>query len=153
MSVVKTIKNLREDNQYQDITTDGLEGISIEKLDRVPSRKFIKMDVAFEDLSAEDRAVYWHSLASSLNQALDTMQAERNQVLESCVRQEKQIVALQNQIAGHATALTAHINSLNNSQNKRAEELHEAKQKHGKMVRKLKREKAELEARLAELKG
>jgi len=153
MSEVKTIKHLREDNQYQDILADGLEGIAIERLPRVPSRSFIKMQPHFEDLSAEDRAVYWHSLASALNSALDIMQQERNQLLEVCNHQEKQIVDLNQKLGAQANLIARNVMEANERQNRRAEELHEVKQNHAKLIRKLKREKKELEDRLTESQG
>ena len=153
MSEVKTIKNLREDNQYQDITADGLEGVAVERLPRVPSRRFIKMQPQFEELPAEDRAVYWHSLASALNDALDTMQQERNQLIETCQHQEGQVTALHKRISDLNELIMRNTLESNARQNRRAEELHEVKQQHSRAIRQIKREKNEMISKYMSLVG
>lgn len=142
-----------KDHLYEDITTDGLEGISIDRLPRVASRKFIKFREGFDADPLQKRYDYILSLASALNEALDVMQIERNEVIKACAHQEKQIEQLQKKNLAMVNTMQQMTMESNRIANKRAEELHEVKQKQGVMVRKLKSEKTELQAKIKELQG
>lgn len=119
----------RGKHRYKDITTDGLEGVSIERLPAVPSTKRIKMRKEFYALPVVEQAAYLTELCSALNSALDLMQQERNSIIELCQKQEKMIEAKTQQITELQNALQSAVHNMNDEANRRAEELHEAKQR------------------------
>jgi hypothetical protein len=141
------------DNTYRDEDKLDIDvaGVAVKRLPPVVSLSYIHLTPEFDKRSPEDQKVFLWSLCSSMNQALDTMQRERNQVLEEILpAKEKLVIQLQKQNTELSAALSTHVQKMNDAANTRAAELHGVKQVHAKAMRDLQRKCDDLEARAAD---
>lgn len=115
-----------------------IEGMAVKRLPPVVSMNYIKLTPAFYERPATDRQVFLWSLCSSMNNALDIMQRERNHVLEELLPRKEALVAqLQNQNAELSLAMSNATQRMNDEANARATELHETKKAHREEIKDL----------------
>jgi len=125
----------------KDLYCEGVEGVTIERLARVPSSKNIRLSERFLERPAPQQIDYLHSLASALNQAVDIMQRERNEINEVAIKQERQLFQQHAQHQAMAQQIQLQTEQSNAKAEQRIQEMME-----------LKAEKRKLELEIRELK-
>lgn len=120
-------------NTYRDEDKLDIDvvGCSVKKLPPVTSVNYIALTPAFYKRPAADRQVFLWSLCSSMNQALDTMQKERNHVLNELLpKKEALVIQIQKQNNELSASLQTHLQKMNAVAQERTTELYEIKQTH-----------------------
>lgn len=121
------MNNVKRPENYADC--DDLKGITVDRLEPVRGINEISLSKEFGLSPVKSQRDYLHNLASSLNNAVDIMQRERNEVIRLCAAQEAQIKKLIRQTEVLGETIQQYVASTNETANMRAKENQELKSK------------------------